>query len=121
MFQVTRKGDNRIDIEFSGKLNSDEMKVALHELFSKTEGIEHGRMLYRIRDFDLPTLGAVAVELSFFPKMIGFIRKFDRAAVLAGKDWLKRVSEMEGALIPGLKIKSFDIHEESEAEAWLEG
>ena len=121
MFQVTRKGDNRIDIELSGKLNSDEMKVALHELISKTEGIAHGRMLYRIEDFDLPTLGAVAVELSLFPKMIGFILKFDRAAVMAGKDWLKRVSEMEGALIPGLKIKSFDLDEEAEAEAWLEG
>ncbi len=121
MFQVKRKGDNRIDIEFSGKLNSDEMKVALHELISKTEGIEHGRMLYKIGDFDLPTLGAVAVELSLFPELFRFIRKFDRAAVIAAKDWLKRVSEMEGALIPGLKIKAFEPGEEAEAEVWLEG
>jgi len=121
MFQVTRKGNNRIDIEFSGKLNSDDMKVALNELISKAEGIEHGRMYYRIEEFDLPTLGAIAVELSLIPELFRFIRRFDRAAVVAGKDWLRKMSEIEGALIPGLKIKAFGLHEEAEAEAWLEG
>jgi len=121
MFRVVRNGANRIDIDFSGKLNSDEMKVALDELMSSAEGIEHGRMLYRIRGFDLPTLGAIAVELSRLPDAFKFIRKFDRAAVIADKDWVRKASEIEGALIPGLEIKAFDIDEEAEAESWLAG
>ena len=34
MFSVTRNGPNRIDIEFSGKLDSNEMKTALDELLN---------------------------------------------------------------------------------------
>ena len=119
MFRVTANGPNRIDIELSGKLDSDEMKIALDQLISKAEGIEHGRMLYRIGDFKFPTLGAIRVELARLPELFRLIGNFDRAAVLADKAWIKKISELEGALIPGLKIKAFDPDEKAEAEAWL--
>jgi hypothetical protein len=121
MFQVLPNGPNRIDIVFGGKLDSEDMRAALDELFSKSKGIEHGRMLYRVKDFKLPTLGAFAVEFSRLPKLFGLIRKFDRAAVLADQDWVQKASEIEGALIPGLKIKAFDLDEADEAERWLAG
>ncbi len=121
MFRVIPNGPNRIDIEFSGKLDSDEMRTALDELIGKSKNVEHGRMLYRIEDFELPTLGAIGVELSRLPELFRLIGKFDRAAVLASKKWIQTVSEIEGALIPGLKIKAFDLDEEAAAEAWLAG
>jgi len=43
--------------------------------------------------------------------------KFDRAAVLTDKTWLKTVSELEGVFFPGLEIKAFD--RDQKAEAWL--
>ncbi len=119
MFEVVRSGTNRLDINFGGKLGKDEMNVALDELFSSGKDIEHGRMLYRIDDFELPTLGAMGVEFSRLPEAFRFIKKFDRAAVLVDKKWVIKASEIEGALIPGLKIKAFDLDQESEAEAWL--
>ena len=119
MFKVERVGTDRIDIEFSGKLDSEDMKVALDELENKAEGIEDGRMLYRIGDFKIPTLGAIAVEFSRLPRLFKLIRQFDRAAVLADKTWVQKASEVEGALIPGLKIKAFDLDEAEEAERWL--
>ncbi|AWT10776.1 MAG TPA: STAS/SEC14 domain-containing protein [Pseudomonas sp.] len=120
MFRVTRVAPDRIDVILSGRLDSDAMRAALDDLLFKSEGINHGRMLYRIDEFDLPTLGAVAVELSRLPQLFRFIRRFDRCAVIAGKDWLRRISEVEGLLIPGLTIKAFDLHQESDALTWLE-
>ena len=120
MFKVVSKGSNRIDVEFSGKLDSSDMKTALDELINKAKDIEHGRMLYRIGDFEFPTLGAIGVELSRLPELFKTIRCFDRAAVLTEKKWVQKVSEIEGALFPGLDIKAFDLDEEAEAEAWLE-
>jgi hypothetical protein len=120
MFTVTPNGPNRVDIEFGGKLDSEAMKVALDDLTEKTKDIRNGRMLYRVNDFQLPTLGAIAVEFSRLPKLFGLIRKFDRAAVLADKNWVRKASEIEGALIPGLDIKSFNLDQEAEAEAWLQ-
>ena len=59
------------------------------------------------------------MELARLPELFKLIRKFDRAAVLADKKWVKTASEIESALIPGLEIKGFDPDEEAEAEAWL--
>ena len=119
MFKITPKGTDRLDIELSGKLDAAEMKIALDELVRQSENIANGKMLYEIVDFHLPSLGAMAIELSRLPSMFGLIRKFDRAAVLSDKAWLQKLSEIEGALFPGLEIKAFDRNQKAAAEAWL--
>jgi len=119
MFKVVKNGANRIDIELNGKLNSNDMKVAIEDLLSSSKDIEHGLMLYRIEEFDIPTFGAIAVEFSYLPQLFKLVRRFDRAAVLANISWVKKVSEIEGALIPGLEIKAFNMDEKAKAENWL--
>ena len=48
MFKVIPNGINRLDIEMSGKLSAEDMKIALDELVSKSKDIENGKMLYEI-------------------------------------------------------------------------
>ena len=119
MFRVIPNGSNRLDIEINGKIDSDDMKAALDELIVKSKDIEHGCMLYRIENFKLPSLGALGVEFSRLPELFKLVRVFDRVAVLAEQGWIQNASEIEGALIPGLEIKAFDLDKEAEAEAWL--
>ncbi|MDH3628721.1 MAG: STAS/SEC14 domain-containing protein [Acidobacteriota bacterium] len=119
MFTVTRVGDNRVDIEMSGKLDSEHMKTALDEMVSKSEGIENGTMLYDIVDFRFPSIGAIGIEFSRLPSMFRLMKRFDRAAVLADKAWLRIASEIEGAAYPGLEIKTFTRDQRTEAETWL--
>jgi SpoIIAA-like len=119
MFKVTPNGINRLDMELSGKLNAEDMKTALDELVEKSRHIENGKMLYDIIDFHLPSLAAIKIEFSRLPSMLGLMRKFKRAAILTDKSWLKKVSELEGALFPGLEIKAFDRDRKAQAEAWL--
>ena len=119
MFKVIPNGINRLDIEMSGKLNAEDMKIALDELVIKSKNIENGKMLYDVIDYNLPSLDAIRIEFSRLPEMLGLMKKFDRAAVLTDKTWLKKVSEFEGALFPGLEIKAFDRDRKADAEAWL--
>jgi len=119
MFEITIKGPDRLDIHYSGKLDTESMKSALDDFINQSEGIEHGKMLFTVDDYALPTMGAIAIEMSYIPQMFKFIKQFDRAAILADQDWLKKISELEGLLIPGLEIKAFNRNEEAEAEAWL--
>ncbi len=119
MFKVIPNGTNRLDIEMSGKLDTEDMRVALDELENQSKNIEKGKMLYEIIDFHIPSLGAIGVEFSRLPAMFGLMKKFDRAAVLTDKAWLKKVSELEGVLYPGLEIKAFNRDQKAEAEAWL--
>lgn len=119
MFKVKKIGSNRLDIEMSGKLSAEEMRNVLDELVTKSTDIENGRMLYDVIDFHVPSLNAIAIEFSRLPSMFGLLKKFERAAILTDKTWLKKVSEFEGALIPGLEIKAFNRDQRSEAETWL--
>lgn len=121
MLTITPRGDNRLDIEFHGSIDAVQMRAGLDELFTKAAGIEHGRMFYRVRDFDMPSLGAIAVELRHTMQLLRLMRRFDRIAVVADAGWVRKISEIEGALIPGIELKAFDAAHEAEAEAWLAG
>lgn len=118
-FSVTRVSPTRIDISIDGKIDAEQMEAALDALISETEGIDGGEMLFRIRRYQLPTFGAIKVELARWPAMFKWIRKFSRCAVLADQGWLKAIAELEGALIPGVEIKGFGFDEEEAANAWL--
>ncbi|GAB6261950.1 STAS/SEC14 domain-containing protein [Photobacterium sp. 53610] len=120
MFSVEKVGNDRLDIAMSGKLDSQTMGLALDELLDKSAEIEHGKMLFDVVDYHLPSLGAIGVELSRIPAMMGFIRKFDRAAVLSDQNWVKKISELEGTLMPGLTIKAFSRDQREDAVTWLE-
>lgn len=119
MFTVTRTAANRVDIALSEKLDSDEMKRALDELVEQSKDLENGLMLYDIVDFQMPSMGALAIELSRLPSLFGLIKKYRRIAVLSDKNWIKKASEFEGMLIPGLEIKAFDRDQREAAETWL--
>ena len=119
MLTVTKPTPNRVDIEFSGTLDAETMRVALDDLIAKSEDVTIGRMLYTITEFSLPSLGAIGVELQRLPKLFGLLGKFDRCAVLSDANWLRTAAEIEGALFPGIEIKSFELQEVEDAEAWL--
>ncbi len=121
MLTVTKPAPNRVDIEFSGTLDAETMRVVLDDLFAKSEDVTNGRMLYTITEFSIPSLGAIGVELQRLPKLFGLLGKFDRCAVLSDAGWLRTAAEIEGALFPGIEIKSFELQEVEEAEAWLAG
>ncbi len=119
MFKIERVGPNRLDVQMSGKLDTEHMQIALDELVEKSEGIENGKMLYDVIDYHLPSFGAIKLEFSRMPAMLKMMNKFTKAAVLTDKTWLKVISELEGVLYPGLEIKGFHRDQRAEAEAWL--
>ncbi len=119
MITVKAVTKNRIDMTMESSLSKEDMQRALDELFELSAELEHGTMLYTISDFHWPSLGAVGVEIARLPRLIKTFRKFDRVAVLSDKKWLRKVSEFEGHLFPGVEIKSFDENSKAEAVAWL--
>lgn len=120
MLNVSKRSPNRVDIELSGALDADAMRTALDRLVEESEGVTHGRMLYRISDFEMPTLGAMAVELYQMPKLFGLIGKFEKCAVLSDTKWIRTAAEIEGAIFRSLEIKSFALSDAEAAEAWLD-
>lgn len=119
MFKITKPSANRVDIDLSGSLDADTMRTALDDLIEKSETVAHGRMLYRISDLSMPSFGAIGVEMARLPKLFGLLGKYDKCAVLSDSAWLRKAAVVEGALFPGLQIKSFEFDDGAAAEAWL--
>lgn len=119
MFNITKPRADRVDIELRGSLDADAMQTALDDLIVKSEDITNGRMLYKISEFSFPTLGAIGVEFTRLPQLFGLLGKFDKCAVLCDTQWLRNAAAIEGALFPGIEIKSFEFDEIEKAEAWL--
>ncbi|MEL6550534.1 MAG: STAS/SEC14 domain-containing protein [Pseudomonadota bacterium] len=119
MIKVTKTAQNRIDLTIEGQVDSAGMTEGLNALLEAAEGMEEGRMLYRITGFAVPTPGAFAVEFGYMPKLFGLIGKIRRAAVVSDQAWIRTAAEIEGAIIPGLAIRAFEHGQEAAAEAWL--
>jgi len=121
MLNISKQSPNRIDIELSGALDADAMRSGLDHLIEKSEGITNGKMLYKISGLELPTLGAMAIELYRMPKLFSLISKFDKCAVLSETAWIRTAAEVEGVVIPSIEIKSFALKDVKAAESWLDG
>src|SRR5690606_6677567 len=120
MFEVTRVNDSRLDVVYRGKIDEDGLQLLVDHMFNASTGFKHGKVLYRLEDFQRPDLGAMAAELSRLSQIFTLIRRFDRCALVADKKWVRLAGKIEGALIPGVQIKAFKSGEEAAAEAWLE-
>lgn len=119
MFKVSRIEDKRLNLEFSGTLNPEEMEVAIQEFISAAQGIKMGVMMFEIGEFNFPSLQTLGVKLSRVPTLFKLIRNFEKVAIITDKKWLQRVGELEGLLIPGLTIRAFNVIEKAKAEVWL--
>ncbi len=119
MLTVTWPSEDRVDITISGSIDAAMMQSGLDSLIEQSESVTQGKMLYTITDFSMPTLSALGVEITRLPKLIGLLSKYDRCAVVSDAGWLRTAAEVEGALIPGLIIKSFTIDQKTEAQVWL--
>ncbi|MFK7878253.1 STAS/SEC14 domain-containing protein [Roseobacter sp.] len=120
MLTITKPSANRLDLELSGTLNADQMRRALDSLIEQSQDITQGKMLYKVLNFDMPTMGALAVEFQHLPKLMSLVGKFDKCAVLSDAAWIRTAAEIEGAVIPSLDIKGFPAASAKAAEAWLE-
>ena len=119
MLIVTKPKLNRIDVELSAILDSDMMAAGLDDLFEKSKDITNGVMMYKIPSFTMPTGGALVAEMMRLPHLFSMIGHFNRCAVLTDIGWLQTAAKIEGALIPGLEIRCFDLEDGAAAEAWL--
>ena len=120
MLTIESPRTNHLELTLSGRLTEPAMAEALDAFVELSRDMTHGTMLYTITNFEIPELGAIAVELRRMPALLRTIFAFDRCAVLCETPWIKVVAELEGLLIPGLAIKSFALTEREAAEAWLQ-
>lgn len=119
MLSISKPATNRVDITLDGGIDANIMSAALDELIDASKDVQNGTSLYTIVDFDMPTLGALGVEITRLPSLFRLLGKYEKIAVLTDNALLRVAGEIEGILIPGLEIRGFHLNDRAEAEAWL--
>lgn len=120
MLSISKPSQYQLDIELSGPVDTENMRAALDRVVTYAQGMLHGRMLYKVSDFEMPSLGALAVEFQMLPKLFGVVGRFEKCAVVSDADWIRRSAEIKGAVIPSLQIKSFPMDAADQAQDWLD-
>ena len=70
MMNIIKVSSNRVDVDFSGKIERDQVKKVLDNMFAEIADMEHGLLMHRIGELEMLTMGAIAVELKNLPKNI---------------------------------------------------
>ena len=120
MYTLEKPAPDQITLKLTNGLDADEMNALLDEFLAHAEGLTNGKMLYIIEDFEMPSLGAIGVEMKRLPKLYSLIGKFSRCAVVSDQGWIDTVAKAQGAVFRNLDIETFKSHETSVAQTWLD-
>ena len=125
---LTQPNNNHIELTLNGKISSNDMNNLLDEWMQATASmvqanpnteLQNATLLYRINDFAMPSFSAVMTEMKRMPELWATMKYFGKMAVISEQQWLQKVAEIEGFMIPSLDIKGFNPDEESAAKIWL--
>ncbi|MGM8897002.1 MULTISPECIES: SpoIIAA family protein [unclassified Psychrobacter] len=127
-YLLTKHSNNHIELTINGKIHSDDMNRLLDEWVQATVSmvqadpnteLQNATLLYRIDSFAMPSFSAVMDEMRRMPELWATMKYFGKMAVISEQQWLQKVAEIEGWMIPNLDIKGFNPDEESAAKVWL--
>ena len=120
MFTVETLGPDLLQIEIGGKITAEEMSSGLDTLLPLTSGMNDGRMLAIYHDIEFPEAGAILEEMKRLPQLFGVIGKVKKVALVSNQKWIRDMAELEGKILPGTTIRSFEFKDRAQAEAYLE-
>jgi len=120
MFKVEALAPDLIQIEIGGKITSLEMSVGLDTLLPLTKNMNDGRMLAIYHDIEFPEAGAILEEMKRLPQLFGVIGKVKKVALVSNQKWIRDMAELEGKILPGTTIRSFEFNDRAKAEAYLD-
>ncbi|SFR44257.1 STAS/SEC14 domain-containing protein [Litoreibacter janthinus] len=119
MFTVEKTGKNLIQIEIGGKITAEEMAAGLDALLPLTKQMEDGRMLAIYHDIEFPEAGAILEEMKRLPQLFGVIGKVKKVALVSNQKWIRDMAVLEGKILPGTTIRSFEFKDRAQAEAYV--
>ncbi|WP_281859868.1 STAS/SEC14 domain-containing protein [Litoreibacter halocynthiae] len=119
MFTVETLAPDLLKIEIGGKITAEEMSSGLDTLLPLTSAMADGRMLALYHDIEFPEAGAILEEMKRLPQLFGVIGKVKKVALVSDQKWIRDMAMLEGKIIPGMTIRSFEFKDRAQAEAYL--
>ena len=119
MFTTETDPSGFVIVDVTGTIDAISMETGLEAFLAATAGLDHLDILYRIHGMDLPTLGAIAVELQHLPALFGVLARMRKVALIADRHWIEVAAQAEAGIFRSIRLAVFQPGQELEARAWL--
>lgn len=114
MLDVKDIKHNVIEVTVRGKINETEMEKITTLYKKKVTKEEPINLLLVMEDMEGITLKGILKDM----EMANYLKSMKKAAIIGDKTWLKVDAKVEN-LMPGVKIKHFDLNDKNIALNWL--
>lgn len=113
--------ENTLGFRVDGEMGKDELQNVFELFEKKVEKNGKVKFYTEITNFGINDLTADAVkaDIKFWLTHPTILPNFEKVALVTDLSWVKKIFEVECALIPTLIGKSFPLTEKDEALEWL--
>ncbi len=119
MLTITPVSPRAIEIVAEGRFTDADVRPALARLEALLDEMPRIDILADVRGSPSIGLSAIAEEMKHLPLLFRLIRQTDRVAIVADEAWVRVLSRIESALIPGLHYEIYGREHAAHARSWL--
>ena len=119
MVTINPLSSRAIEIVVEGEVTRDDVNAAHNRLAELVQDTPELDVLADFRGNPSASLSAIAEEVRQLPLVIRVMSSLGRVAIIADEGWVRTVSRMESAAIPGVRFEVYERREGALARAWV--
>jgi hypothetical protein len=121
MLRIIADRPHVLALEVSGHLSREDVSRC-YDLFEPGLGVDGKQHLY----VEVSRLAGIDSEILMHDlgrglRLLGRLEQFGRVAIVSDQAWVRRLSRLESALLPGIAYRVYDSAGREQALAWVEG
>jgi hypothetical protein len=118
VLEVLPGAEHVVSMRVSGRIEKEDVErgiAAVEEALARQDRIA----LYAEVTMSGMTPGAFARDLGYGLRHLGELRRFARMAVVTEQEWVRRIVQMQGRILPQMEVRTFTAGDRDEALAWV--
>jgi SpoIIAA-like len=118
VLEVLPGAEHVVSMRVSGRIEKEDMErgiAAVEKALARQDRIA----LYAEVAMSGMTPGAFARDLGYGLRHLGELRRFARMAVVTEHEWVRRIVQMQGRILPQMEVRTFTAGDRDEALTWV--
>ncbi len=111
--------NNIVHMSVSGPIAKESMDAGLDWIHQIEEANDNFSLRVNMPEEDFTGLGQITQQFKRVGTVMRHAKSADKCAVMTDSAFLRNSARVEGSVIPGLEVRSFDLDETRPAERWL--
>ena len=118
MLEIIPAPDGFVAMRASGRLDEADIERGVEAVEAALA--RHERIaLFAEVDVDGISPGALWKDLTYGLGKLGELHRFPRAAIVTDQGWVRRITQAESALLPGIEMRAFPEADREAALSWI--